>query len=919
MRSSSPSVVAAFVGREHERGKVADLVAGTRVVTLVGSGGCGKTRLAAEVVRDLAARFPDGVCWVDLQGVSEPAMVAQALGAVVGVHEHPGQRLAETLSEQLDQRHLLIVLDNCEHLVAACADLVALLTSRCPQVHLLATSRVPLVVEGEASFEVAPLPVPDPGARSVAAIASAAAVRLFEIRARQVNTDFRIAEENAQAVAEICRRLDGIPLAIELAAARVRVLAPGQIAAALTDRFALLTGGPRGVPARQRTLEASLDWSFDLLDEAHQVALARLSVFAGSFEMDAAQAVVGPDGVGGASALDLVAGLVDQSMVQVIERQGSARYRLLESVRVYAGQQLADVEPDRVRDRHLAFHVGLAAQAQVGLNGARPEPWMERLNTELDDLRAAMDWAAESHDLRALVGMTAGILRFWFDRTMSAEVHRRLHDASSEAGAPEDDRARALLTAANLAFAANDLTSAYRSARSSVVAARTSEVEGALALGLGMRALFGAMSGRVTGADVDSDLEESVRLVHQCEDPPTRAQILAYAGAAGLQLRSLDAGCDLFEEAVTVCESHDLAFQLPAAHAGHAMWSAFSGRLDRTRDHASRSVELSRAAGRPGWESTGLVGLAAVATLQGDHPEALERLDEARALLRAHGLEATLSGVWVRQWVALSAYARGDAKTARATAAEIVRLSEASGNRWDATIGEYLLGMLALGEGRRDEARLRLETCRGDAAAAHSPWSLGRSLLGLAELAADDESVDVAWELAHDALQVLHDYDDRVGSAAALEQIASLSVAEPSRALRLLGAAQQWRTNAGVVPFPPEADRFERVRDRARSALAPDAATASWDAGNGLTLDEAVAYARRGRGERQRPTSGWDSLTPVERDVVRLVAAGRPNAEIGRRLFISVNTVKKHLSHVYAKVDVEGRADLAAQAARREP
>ena len=242
------------------------------------------------------------------------------------------------------------------------------------------------------------------------------------------------------------------------------------------------------------------------------------------------------------------------------------------------------------------------------------------------------------------------------------------------------------------------------------------------------------------------------------------------------------------------------------------------------------------------------------------------------------------------------------------------------GSRWDEAIGEWLLGVLAHGHGRNAEAGAHLEAGRALSTDPRLPFTLGRSSLGLADLAEEGEDPDKAWELAHDSLEVLDDYGDRVGAAAALETIAGLAVAlgEPERSLRLLAASQRFHADAGIARFPFQADRFDRARDAARAALEPTDATACWDAGSELTLADAIAYARRGRGQRRRPQLGWASLTPVERDVVRLVAEGHTNAEIGQRLFISVNTVKKHLSHVYTKVDVDARADLAAQVARRD-
>jgi len=920
MQSGLPVGVAAFVGRERERAKVADLVADARVVTLTGPGGCGKTRLAVEVVRDVASRFPDGACWVDLQGVSESAVVAPAVGGAMDVRERPEQALTETLAEQLHARHLLVVLDNCEHLVEACAELVGELSSACPQLHVLATSRVPLAVEGEATFGVAGLPVPDPDARSVSTVAAADAARLFEVRARQVAADFRIDDDNAVAVAEICRRLDGIPLAIELAAARTRVLAPGQIAAGLSDRFGLLTGGVRGAPARQRTLEASLDWSWDLLDDVQRLALARLSVFAGSFELDAAEAVVGGEGIGGDDVLDLVAGLVEQSLVQVAQRQGRARYRLLETIRVYARQRLFELDdPARVRDRHLAFHVGLVGRAHAGLTGGQPAPWVARLVADLDDLRAAMDWAVETGDLRALVDLIEPIVRFWFERGLSREVHRRLHDAAEVPDAPDDQRVRGLITAAGLALATCQPASLHRSASQAVAAAHADDVGGALALALGQRAYSGVLSGLSASEQVEADVEQALQLAKRCEDASTHVYVLTLAGAALIHGRSIDAGSRLFQQGLDVCEANDLTFHLPAAHANTATWLAWSGRLDQTRRHAQRAVELSRRLGRPGWEAVGLTWLAAAAVLQGDLIRAHQWLSEAQELLRRHGLEGTHYGMWLRHWLSLWAYASGDMEAARATAEEIVRIGRGGGSRLDEAIGEWLLGMVARSQERHDDARAHLESSRALSTDPRLPQTLGWALLGLAELAGEDGDFDEAWELAHDSLGVLDDYGDRVGAAAALEQVADLALAlgEPERALRLLAASQRFHAETGIARFPFQAGRFDRARNSARAADPTDA-TACWDAGSRLTLADAIAYARRGRGERGRPQIGWASLTPTEREIVQLVAHGHTNAKIGERLFISVHTVKKHLSHVYAKVGLESRAELVAQSAHRD-
>jgi len=921
MQSGAPVGVAAFIGRGRERAKVADLLAETRVVTLTGSGGCGKTRLAMVVSGDVAARFADGVRWVDLQAVSERGRVAPAVAEAVGVRERPGQALTDTLVEQLEERHLLLVLDNCEHLIQECSELVDNLITACPRVSLLATSRVPLLVDGEASFDVAPLPVPGPDARSWSLVASAEAARLFEVRARQVDSEFRIDDGNARAVAEICRHLDGVPLAIELAAARVRVLTPSQIATGLSDRFGLLTGGLRGAPARQRTLEASLDWSYDLLDEGQRLALARLSVFAGSFELDAAEAVVSGTGIANSNVLDLVTGLVEQSLLQVVERQGRARYRLLETIRFYARQRLSELDDDsRVRGRHLAFHLELAARAQTGLASGQPEPWVARLAADQDDLRAAIDRAVDSHDLSALVGLTEPIYRFWFDRAGSTDVYHRLHDAVTGATASEDERVRGLTTAALLAVAGGRPHDAHRSASMAVDAANSAHADVSLVLALSVRAQAGAVAGLSTTEQIRADVARAIEHAERCGDPPALTSALTMGGWTLLHSATITAAQRALERAIDVCDATGYRFNLPAAHAVLGLWPVFSGELDRARQHARHCREVAGEVGRPAWEAIGLAGLGAADILHGDHGRAQAWLSQAQEVLQRPTQEGNLyRDEFLRPWLALSAYASGNLESAYSTAATIVQIARSWGSRWNESLGEWLLALVELSRDDCEQARPHLEACRALSTDPRLPFPLGRSLLGLAQLATADGNFAEAWELAHDGLEILNDYGDRVGTAGALETIAALAaaLAEPERALCLLAASERFHSDTGVVRFPTEADRFARLRDAAHAALEFTDATAAWEAGGALSLVDAVSYARRGRGERQRPKIGWESLTPVESDVVRLVAEGHANAEIGRRLFISVNTVKKHLSHVYEKVAVDGRVDLAAQVARR--
>jgi predicted ATPase/DNA-binding SARP family transcriptional activator len=387
-----PRPLTEFVGRRRDVEEITALLATSRLVTLAGPGGIGKTRLALQVAEELEGQFADGVGFVDLAPVRDAALVPLAVASTLGLRELPDRPLEEALIDSVCSRELLLLLDNCEQLADACARLAELLLSHAPRVRILATSRQALGITGETDCRVPPLAFPVES-RGLAVAASTLnqyeAVQLFAQRAQAARPDFALTERNAEAVAQICRRLDGIPLALELAAARLKLLAADQIAARLDDRFQLLTSGSRTALPRQRTLRATLDWSYELLDERERGLLRQLSVFPGRFSLETAEKVCGSMG----EVLDLLGQLVDKSLVSVEEQAGEARYHLLETTREYAREQAAAMgEEAALRQRHAEYFLALAESAVTMLNGPEAAGWLDRLEAVDDNLRAAMGW-----------------------------------------------------------------------------------------------------------------------------------------------------------------------------------------------------------------------------------------------------------------------------------------------------------------------------------------------------------------------------------------------------------------------------------------------------------------------------------------------------------------------------------------------
>jgi predicted ATPase/DNA-binding SARP family transcriptional activator/Flp pilus assembly protein TadD len=440
-----PTILPSFVGRDAEVAEVTDLVGRSRLVTLTGPAGCGKTRLALRVAEGLLEVYPEGVWLVDCVPLGEPALLPHTVAAVLGVREEHGRRLEETLASALASRALLIVLDNCEHVAEACAGLVAFLLTRCPRIRVLATSRQPLLVPGEIVWRVPPLAAPPTCDRVTPEEAERyEAVRLFVERATAVQPAFRLTSRTAPLACEICRRLDGLPLAIELAAARVRVLTLHQIATRLHGLVRLLeTRGP-AVSPRHRSLEAALDWSYALLSEPEQRLLRRLGVFAGGWTLEAAEAVCAGEDLPAPEVLDRLAELVDKSFVLVDTQEGEARYRLLEVVRQYCCAKLdAAGETAAYRARHLRYYLQLVEEVQPRLWGSDQVTWLAWVEGHHDNIRAALAHALD-HDPATGLRLAAGLWRFWKLRNHGSEGRRWLAHLLQAAPAPSVDRARAL-------------------------------------------------------------------------------------------------------------------------------------------------------------------------------------------------------------------------------------------------------------------------------------------------------------------------------------------------------------------------------------------------------------------------------------------------------------------------------------------
>lgn len=643
-RHNLPVARSGFVGRTREMSEVKRVLSMTRLLTLTGAGGSGKTRLALEVARDLVYAYPDGVWLVELASLSEGTLVPGAVTAALGVREKPDFPLTDTLAESLRSRRMLLVLDNCEHLIEACAWLVDTLLGSCEHLRVLATSREALGLAGEANWPVPPLAVPAAGRLlTPQSLTRYEAVQLFVERARSRLPAFELTPRTAPAVVEVCRKLDGIPLAIELATARIATLSVEQISERLEDSLGFLTTGDRTRVPRQRTLKAALAWSHELLDEAEQELFGRLSVFVGSWTLEAAEVVGAGDGAEEGEVLDLLSRLVDKSLViAAAESDGASRYRLLETVRQYASGKLGSGgEKEAVRQRHALFFLGLAERAEPKLSGAGQAVWLDRLESDLDNLRAAVGYFRESGQAATHLRLAGSLWRFCYLRGHYTEGRGWLEGALAGGDdAPSSARAKAHLGAGILTF----LQCEYDRARS--------RLEEALAL---YRAL-----GDDQGVASASQMLGSI--ARERGD---------YARSEALHEESLAIWRKLGDEAGQVRSLNYL---------GYVAW--LQDKHDRARELCEETLVRFRVLGDNEGIAWALISLGSSALYAGDGPRARALLEESLALSREVGYKEGIA--WSLNQLGVLAHREGDDRLATDLLRESLETHQNLGDRWRA-------------------------------------------------------------------------------------------------------------------------------------------------------------------------------------------------------------------------------------------
>lgn len=633
-----PIPLTTFIGRQREQVEVSQLLSKNRLVTLTGTGGVGKTRLAIQVVTGVRSHFPDGVWFLDLAPLVNPILLPNTLATVIGLRESAELSFKDLLINYFQARSALVVFDNCEHLIESCAQLVLSLLSACEDLSILATSREALRVAGEIPYRVPSLEIPRLDAESaMETLKNIDSVQLFAERATAASSSFLINPHNAFAVAEICQRLDGIPLAIELAAARVNVLTVEQILMRLNERFRLLTGGFRSVVSRHQTLEAAVDWSYTLLSEKERTVFRRLAVFSGGWTLKAAEAICIGNGIESAEVLDLLSGLVNKSLVFVETVQGHSRYRRLQMIREYALAMLKKSdEMSMIRFRHLNFFAEMVFEAERNLKGPEEAFWYERLDSELDNLRTALTWFEGLEHVEIRLRFVAGLWRYWKNRGRSSEGRAYLQQILS--GVPHGPSrqtaayARALTAAGALAYYQADFSYSEQSRREALSIYRVLADK----VGIG-DCLIGLGNAAISQGHYDQArafYEEGLGIRQEMGDKWGIARLIGNLGLLAYFQMNYDRAHSLVQESLTLFRELQDYQGVANELSNLGDIARHQGKLSMARAFYEESVSNSRLMKDQWGMAYGILGIADVAFEQGDFSTAISHYKECLGMFQ---------------------------------------------------------------------------------------------------------------------------------------------------------------------------------------------------------------------------------------------------------------------------------------------
>lgn len=903
-----------FVGRESEILEAAALLRDHPLVTLTGSGGIGKTRLALEVARMVGNRYDDGVWFIDLAAVRDQDLVADTVRASLS-REVVGVSRSIDLVDLLRHCEMLLVFDNCEHLTGGCAALVGRLMSSCPDLSVLATSRHRLGVPGEQVWSLRPLQLPGQDDLDTATLAEVDAVKLFVDRARAVRPDFRLTAKVAWAVAQICRRLDGLPLAIELAAARLAVLSPDDIVSRLDDRFRLLRS-PMGTH-RHQTLEATFDWSHELLSAKESTLARRLSVFTGGWNLIAAEAVCSGDGVSPEDVLDLLEALLAKSLV-IADRDGSVtRYRMLESIRCFAQSKLeSSGEMETLRTRHAGWCQNLAREAAKERLGRHHDKWRQAIEDDQDNIREALAWARSREQVDDVLELAADMTWFWECKGQLREGLDWLNWAVSRSGgrAPELV-AKALRGTGMLRWLVGDVASAVplvdQSLRLFQKAGDEFESTGCVC----------SMAMHMFDSPAQSlpALHDHLAHMQSSGDLDRLAHALVNCGVAHFFAGEADAARHCFEECLLLPMGRVDPLAASEAHFGLGRVRLLHGDLVGSETQFRIGLDLAVRATDPDGRSTALSWIGEIARIRGDYQRARSLLCDALELVADDG--PALSVARCKQFQARLALSEGALPEAKLLYLDSLAKAAASVMPYHRVRCLLGLGETATATGDFSQADAFLAESLEVAQAHGDMHAVGQAVGGLAMVAQARNDSEQAMRLRYKALEVQDQIGDQLGLLASLDSLAALAldVDRTEFAVRLLAAAEAGRRATGAMRVPAVQREIKATIERAVACLSANSYQDAWDQGSKMTPTQATSYAIRGRGSKMRPSQGWDSLSRAERDLLKLVIEGMTNQEISEKLFVSLRTVTTHLTHIFHKVGVATRRELVREASQRSP